>query len=120
MISDVFDVPRTPTLTRAEVIERVEAAVRKAGIAFERIDVSDVPVRRNALSDAAGRRVQFPPEAIYDRCFVALVDLDTSARWAHRAFWAFVPADDDTGPVALRETSLPEHPRGSVRLYAAK
>ena len=119
MIVEGFGERPKPTLTRAEVLARVEQALTARGIQCERIEVSDAPVRRNALSDASGRRVPFPPEAVYDRCFVALVDPDTRARWAHPAFWAFVPADG-SGAVELRETSLPEHPRGSVRLYSVR
>lgn len=119
MISEAFGEPPKPTLTREEVRARVEDVLGERGIEHDRIDISDIPVRRNALSDAAGRRVRFPAGAPYDRCFVALVDLEASARWGHLAFWAFVPADGD-GPVELRETSLPEHPRGSVRLYSVE
>ncbi len=117
MIVEAFGEQPKPTLTRAEVMARVEQALMERNVTYDRIDISDVPIRRNALSDAAGRRVRFPEGDAYDRCFVALVDLNSNALWAHPALWAFVPADDRE-PVELRETSLPEHPRGSVRLYA--
>jgi hypothetical protein len=119
VIGEAFGEPEKPTLTRAEVLAKLEEALMARDIEHQRIEVSDVPVRRNALSDAAGRRVHFPPDRAYDRCFVALVDLDTNARWAHPAYWAFIPADGE-GAVELQDTSLPEHPRGSVRLYSVK
>lgn len=116
IIRDAFGVPETPTLRRSDVLARIEGRLGEQGIQYDSIAISDGPVRRGAFFDAAGRRVPFPEGKPYDRCFVALIDLDASARWAHPAYWAFIPADD-TGPVALRETRLPEHPQGPARLY---
>jgi hypothetical protein len=119
VLTQEFGEPVTPTLTRAEVLERIKHLLAERAIPYQRIDISDVPVHRNALSDAAGRRVRFPEGRAYSRCFVALIDPDTDARWAHPAWWAFVPADG-RAPVEVRETRLPEHPRGAVRLYAVE
>ncbi len=118
-----FGVPAQPTIGRRDVLDRVEEALAQPEFDGHRdrvaITVSDAPVARNALSDAAGGRVAFPEDTVYDRCFVALVDPDPMALWAHPAWWAFVPADG-MGPVALRKTRLPEHPRGGVRLYPVR
>lgn len=85
VITRAFGVPETPTASRKEVATRVEEELRRRGIEYDQLDVSDAPVRRNALFDAAGRRVPFPEDEPYERCFVALIDLDASAHWAHPA-----------------------------------
>lgn len=115
ILTDAFGVSETPTLGRAEVARRIEQALRDRELAYEKLYISDAPVHRGALFDAAGKRVPFPSQRAYDRCFVALVDPDENARWSHPAYWAFVPADG-SGEVELRDTSLPEHDKGPVRL----
>lgn len=119
IIETMFGEPEKPTLTRAEVIALVEKTLVEHGITADRLDVSDAPVRRNALSDAAGRRVPFPEGVAYDRCFVVLVDHMADALWAHPARWAFVPADGK-GQVELRDTRLPAHSHGTVRLVPGR
>lgn len=119
IITNEFDVSDKPSLSREEVLERVERALAERGVKYDLIAVSDTPVRRNALIDAGNRRVSFPNGRAYERCFVALVDLHAGARWAHPAYWAFVPADG-LESVVLHQTSLPEHPRGQVRLYTVR
>jgi hypothetical protein len=115
ILQDEFRVPMRPTLDRATLVERIQQALRERNISWDAIHLSDAPVHRDALFDARGKRVAFPEGSAYERCFVALVDPDERARWAHPAHWAFIPADGSE-PVEIRDTSLPEHPRGPVRL----
>lgn len=115
MLRAGFHVPVTPSIGRAEAARRVLAEVTAQGKRCERLDVSDQPVRRGALFNAAGARVSFPEGKAFDRCYVALIDPDPRARWAHAAHWAFVPADGE-GDVVLQKTELPESASGPVRL----
>lgn len=116
LLRDVFGVSPTPSIGRRDAADRAIAAARAQGVPFVRVDVSDQPVMRGALFDAAGARVSFPEGAAFDRCYVVLLDPEPAARWAHEAHWAFVPADGE-GDAALVPTSLPEATGGPVRLY---
>lgn len=115
VVKEAFGEPTRPSLTRAEVVDLVRAKLRSSGIRFDRILISDATVRPRALFDAAGQRVAFPEGELYRRCFVALVDVDSAAKWAHPAYYAFVPAAGD-GEVEFVRTDLPPHHAGPVRL----
>jgi hypothetical protein len=115
ILTEAFGVSERPTLDRAEVARHIEQALHERELTYQKLYISDAPVHRGALFDAAGKRVPFPPQRAYDRCFVALVDPDQNARWSHPAYWAFVPADGG-GEIEIRDTSLPEHDKGPVRL----
>lgn len=110
-----FKVPTDPAIGRAEAARLVRAKIEAERVACERLDLSDIPVRRGSLFDMAGTRVPFPDGDPYERCYVALVDPQADAQWAHPARWAFVPAAGD-GEVVLTFTEFPEHARGAVRL----
>jgi hypothetical protein len=110
-----FKLPANPVIGRAEAAGRVRAKIETEGVRCERLDLSDIPVRRGALFDMAGTRVPFPAGEPYESCYVALVDPRADAQWAHPAFWAFVPAAGD-GEVVLQATEFPEHALGAVRL----
>jgi hypothetical protein len=123
ILREQFGVSSEPALARDEAVRRVRDKLAAEGVAYEVLHISDAPVHRGALFDAAGRRVLFPEPAAYDRCTVVLVDPDRRARWAHDAWWAFVPLGDDgteQAPVVLRPTTLPEHERGPVRFYPVR
>ncbi|HEX2571282.1 MAG TPA: hypothetical protein VH877_17120 [Polyangia bacterium] len=120
-----FDLPASPTITRRTAANRILRALHERQIPCERLLLSDGPVRRGALFDLAGQRVPFPHETDrrYDMCFVGLVDPSAGAMWGHPAHWAFVPARgayDEDAAVEFLDTSLPEHPRGLVRLISAE
>lgn len=110
-----FRVPLEPTRSPEDVLRRIREKLSAEQIQFERMDLSDMPVRRGSLFNAVGERVAFPDGEPYRRCFVALIDPAPLARWAHRAYWAFVPAEGP-GEVILVPTDWPEHSRGPVRL----
>lgn len=115
IVADRFKVPDEPAIGRVEAAKRIRAKIETSGILCERLELSDIPVRRGSLFDMAGTRVPFPEGESYESCYVALVDPCADAQWAHPAFWAFVPATDDT-EVVLQPTELPEHALGAVRL----
>ena len=117
MLKTEFHVPETPALGREEAARRIREFVSEGPAATALLTLSDQPVMRGALFDAAGVRVAFPEGRAYERCYVGLLDPSPSARWAHHAWWAFVPAGGE-GPVSLRETELPENSSGAVRLFA--
>jgi hypothetical protein len=77
--------------------------------------ISDQPVGRGALFDASGARVSFPSGNEYDYCYVGLIDPSPTLRWAHSAWWAFVPADGSSKAI-FKGTKFPESTSGSVRL----
>jgi len=110
-----FKVSAKPAIGRAEAARRVRSTIEAEGILCQRLDLSDIPVRRGALFDMAGTRVLFPAGESYESCYVALVDPHADAQWAHPAFWAFVPAAGDA-EVVLQPTEFPEHALGAVRL----
>jgi hypothetical protein len=115
IVEERFKVPANPAIGRVEAARLVRAKIEAKGTPCERLDLSDIPVRRGALFDMAGTRVPFPAGEPYERCYVALVDPRADAQWAHPALWAFVPAAGD-GEVVLQSTELPEHALGAVRL----
>lgn len=116
LLREVFGVSPMPSIGRKDAADRAIAAARAQGVPFVRVDVSDQPVARGALFNAAGARVSFPEDATFDRCYVVLLDPEPAARWAHEAHWVFVPADGE-GDAVLVPTSLPEATHGPVRLY---
>ena len=115
IVEERFNVPAKPAIGRAEAAQRVRAKVEAEKVACERLDLSDIPVRRGSLFDMSGKCVLFPDGDPYERCYIALVDPQVDAQWAHPAYWAFVPAAGD-GDVILRSTEFPEHALGAVRL----
>jgi hypothetical protein len=117
MLREKFDVPAAPALGRKEAAHRVREAAGERAHAPASLVLSDQPVARGALFDAAGARVPFPEGKAYDRCYVALLDPSPMTRWAHPAWWAFVPAGGEDA-VVLRHTELPESGTGSVRLLS--
>lgn len=110
-----FRVPRVPAIGRVAALERVRETIAAKELVVEAWFLSDQPVTRGALFDASGVRVKFPEGTAYNRCYVALLDPSQRTRWAHPAWWAFVPVGGD-GPVLLHETELPENPSGPVRM----
>jgi hypothetical protein len=110
-----FHVPAMPSIGRQEAIKRVRELPEAGSSPQLALALSDQPVARGALFDAAGARVPFPEGDVYDRCYVALLDPSPMMRWAHPAWWAFVPVGGEA-PVVLRDTELPENPSGPVRL----
>jgi hypothetical protein len=118
ILKEGFGVPGTPAIGREEALRRVKARLEAEGLRWQRLDISELPVSRNALVDMAGRRVPFPPGVAYDTCHVVLVDPDMLAQWGHPAWWAFVPSDG-SGNVMLESTELPEHALGNVRFFLA-
>jgi hypothetical protein len=115
VLRDKFKVSAKPSIGRKEAEQRILEKIAEQGQRYERIDLSDQPVRRGALFNAAGARVPFPEDRAYDRVFIALLDPEPATRWAHAAYWAFVPAEGDA-EVVLQPTDLPEHATGPVRL----
>lgn len=116
VLREGFGVPAMPSIQRGVAAQRVQSKLSAAGVPCERLELSDQPVRRGALFDAAGSRVPFPPGRVFNHCYVALIDPEIMARWAHPAHWAFVPIEGE-GEVILQPTELPEHRTGSVRLF---
>jgi hypothetical protein len=114
-LEDDFHVPLVPSIGRVEALAQVRAAAEALKLGAVSVALSDQPVARGALFDAAGARVPFPEDKAYDRCYVALLDPSPTTRWAHPAWWAFIPVEGD-GPPVLRDTELPENQSGSVRL----
>lgn len=112
----LFHVPALPTILRADAKERILALLADRDVAGAALYLSDGPVRRGMLFDATGKRVAFPEGAAFERAYVALVDLDTEARWAHRALWVFVPAEGGDTPIEARDTNVPENRSGAVRM----
>jgi hypothetical protein len=115
IVREQFKLPTDPAIGRAEASSRVRVKIEAEKVACERLDLSDMPVRRGSLFDMAGTRVPFPDGDAYESCYVALVDPQVDAQWAHPAKWAFVPAAGD-GEVVLAFTEYPEHALGAVRL----
>ena len=115
VMEDIFHEPSTPTMTRRAALALATAALERAGQTYVVRLVSDRPVRRGGLRDASGAVVLFPEGASYDRCFVALFDPTPTARWAHPAHFAFVPADG-SAPSEVAATTLPQHPLGPVHM----
>ena len=112
MMRGLFKEPATPTLHRADVVQMILEKMRQRDIIAEFILLSDGPASPQSLYDASGTRVQFPPDEGYRRCFVALIDPHPLTKWAHEAFWAFIPAGG--GEVVLQPTSWP-YADGPVR-----
>lgn len=117
VLREQFKVPATPNIGRAAASKLVREKIAAAALRCERLDLSDEPVHRGALFDMSGLRVPFPPGESYDRCYVALIDPSAHVQWAHRAHWAFAPADGE-GDVVLQDTDFPEHALGSVRFHS--
>ncbi len=116
VLREQFKVSPVPNIGWAAAVRRVHDRLAPADAPrCKRLDVSDAPIPRGALFDMSGARVPFPQGERYDRSFVALVDPDPGLGWAHRAYWAFVPAGGE-GDVVLQETDLPEHANGRVRM----
>ncbi len=118
IVRDAFHVPSTPTLGVREATRRIREAVARQLVACQRLEISDAPVRRGTLFNAAGSRVSFPEGDRYERCYVALVDPEPMARWGHPAYWAFVPADGED-EVVFAPTNLPEHGKSAVLFLPA-
>jgi hypothetical protein len=114
--SGIAEMPARPTILRGEALDRLRRLLADRKVEAGEISLSDEPVRRGRLFDAAGRRVAFPGGDAFERSYVALVDLDPTARWAHPALWAFIPAEGGDAPIELCETDVPENQSGSVRL----
>ena len=115
IVKERFNVPSEPTIGRAEAARRVRLKIEADRVPCERLDLSDIPVRRGSLFDMGGTRVAFPVGAPYESCYVALIDPRADAQWAHPAFWAFIPVAGD-GEVVLQATQFPAHALGAVRL----
>jgi hypothetical protein len=111
-----FKAPSKPVIGIEAATQLVRDAIAQGALQCERLAVSSRPVHRGALLDMSGARVPFPAGEQYDRCYVALVDPDMDAQWAHPAHWAFIPAEGN-GAVVLQDTSLAEHYKGAVRLF---
>ncbi|MDI3282355.1 hypothetical protein [Polyangium sp. 15x6] len=118
ILRNAFHVPPTPSLGIQEATLRIREGIAQKNIPCARLEISDAPVRRGTLFNAANVRVPFPEGAAYERCYVALVDPEPMARWGHPAHWAFVPADGE-GEVAFTETNLPEHGKSAVLFLPA-
>lgn len=118
ILRDAFHVPPKPSLGIQEAARRIRESIAEHDIACARLEISDAPVRRGTLFNAANMRVPFPEGAAYERCYVGLVDPEPMARWAHPAHWAFVPADGE-GEVVFTETNLPEHGKSAVLFLPA-
>lgn len=103
-LEDDFHVPAVPSIGRQEAIKRVREAAQARSFPEVTLLLSDQPVARGALFDAAGAH-----------CHVALLDPSPVMRWAHPAWWAFVPMGGEA-PVVPRDTELPENASGPVRL----
>jgi|HubBroStandDraft_6_1064221.scaffolds.fasta_scaffold1127191_2 hypothetical protein len=116
MTEELFAMPVQPTTLRSDALERLRRLLGERKVEAGAINFSDEPVRRGVLFDAAGKRVDFPIGPAFERAWVALVDLDPTARWAHPALWAFIPAEGGDTQIELRETNLPENQTGAVRL----
>ena len=114
-LEEDFHVPEVPSIGRDRALERIREAATRQQLPLNALALSDQPVTRGALFNAAGSRVPFPEGHAYDRCYVALLDPSPKTRWAHPAWWLFVPVTGDEA-VQLRETQLPESQSGSVRL----
>jgi hypothetical protein len=110
-----FHVPPVPSIGRQEALKRIREAAEARNLPTVALAMSDQPVARGALFNAAGVRVTFPEGDAYERCYIALLDPTPAMRWAHPAWWAFVPVGGN-GPVVLHETELPESQSGPVRL----
>jgi len=111
-----FKAPAKPAIGIEAAAELVRGEISRRAVHCEHLAVAARPVRRGALIDMSGKRVPFPEGKEYDRCYVALVDPDLDAQWAHPAYWAFVPAEGN-GAAVLQETSLAEHYMGAVRFF---
>jgi hypothetical protein len=94
---------------RGEAAALVRAKLVADAVACERLEVSEIPVRRGHLWDMGRNRVQFPDGEAYEVCYVALVDPCVDAQWAHPAHWAFVPAAG-RGEVVLQPTEFRSTP----------
>jgi hypothetical protein len=95
----------------------VREALKQPGApTCERLHVSQGHVSRGALVDMSGAVVRFPDGEVYDRSYVALVDPDARALWAHPAAWAFVPAAGNDA-VLFVSTNFPEHALSTVRFH---
>jgi hypothetical protein len=114
-LEEDFHVPGVPSIGRQEALKRILVAANSRQLPTTALALSDQPVTRGALFNAAGSRVPFPEGPAYERCYVALLDPSPMTRWAHPACWLFVPVAGDE-PVQLLETQLPESRSGSVRL----
>lgn len=119
LLDELFEMPAQPTIRRDDVLARLRRLLADRNIEAGRLELSDEPVRRGRLFDAAGKRVDFPLGDAFERAYVALVDLEPLARWAHPALWAFIPAEGGDTPIELRETNVPENQGGAVRLLPA-
>jgi hypothetical protein len=118
ILRDIFHVAPTPSVGIGEATRRIRESIVQRSVPYARLEISDAPLHRGTLFNAAGVRVVFPEGPAYERCYVALVDPDPMARWAHPAHWAFVPADGD-GDVVLTPTNLPEHGKSAVLFLPA-
>jgi hypothetical protein len=112
ILKEMFEVPTTPNIGYLRALERLQIAL--GDVTNIKIHLSDGLVERRQLFDASGVRVEFPSGTSFDRCFIALVDFEPNARWAHRAQFAFIPAGETA--VEFRDTNLPEQSAGAVRL----
>lgn len=113
-----FDVPTTPTILKSDAVAQLRQALQERQIEGAQIELSDEPVHRGMLVDASGKRVEFPPGRNFDRAYIALVNLEPAARWAHPALWAFISSEKDT-PITFVDTNVPESQKGVVRLLPA-
>ncbi|HEY3352075.1 MAG TPA: hypothetical protein VGQ83_02410 [Polyangia bacterium] len=103
---------------RQDAIRRVNCALGTKGITVDSFLLSDEPAVRGSVFDLAGARVDFPPDDCFDRSFVAFIDPTPDVKWAHPAFWIFVPVLKD-GEVKFVEWDLPPHPdQRTVRFLA--
>jgi hypothetical protein len=116
VLREQFGVPPKPDIGFEAAAQAVRDAIARGAISCQRLEVSDRPVRRGALFDMSGARVPFPAGKEYERSYVALVDPDVEAQWAHSAHWAFVPAEGN-GDVVLQDTRFAAHMKGAARFF---
>jgi hypothetical protein len=112
ILENSFHVPAVPTVTRKQAGFLVLAALKGEGIQAEDCRISENPIARDALFDAAGARVPFPPDGRFERAYVALADPEARARWAHPAFWVFVAAGGEE--TRVQPTEWPMHPKSPM------
>ena len=107
MTEELFAMPMQPTILRSDALGRLRRLLSERKVEAGAISLSDEPVRRGVLFDAGGKRVDFPIGPAFERAWVALVDLDPAARWAHPAMWAFIPVEGGDTPIELPRDEPP-------------
>ena len=100
-----------------QILALVEAALKEHNIVPYSIRLSLNPVVEGALFDLSGQRPAWPDGSSYAYCYIAFVDPIEAhdyehhghSKWAHPAWFAFVPALGE-GPVLVSPSDFPPHP----------